>query len=72
MRGEQNAVREPRGVDYDSPAASKYFLEVVIPKLSLKGYRSFLGGEWGKAFQREKHRQRREGSMKYHDVFRKL
>lgn len=45
VRGEHNAIREPRGVESDSPAVSKYFLDEEMTKPSLKGCGSFLGGK---------------------------
>lgn len=47
--GEHNEIREPRGVELDSPAVSKYFLD---KEMCLKGYSNFLGGQMGERHSR--------------------
>lgn len=49
VRGEHNEVTEPRGVELDSPAVSKYFLD---KEMHLKGCSNFLGGKMGERHSR--------------------
>ena len=49
MRGGHNEVRESKGVELDSPAACKYFLD---NEMHLKGCSNFLGGKMGERHSR--------------------
>lgn len=49
VRGEHNEIRQPRGVELDSPVVRKYFLG---EEMRLKGCSNFLGGKTGEKHSR--------------------
>lgn len=71
MRDEHNVVREPWGVEWDSPAANKYILEGQTTKLTCEDCSHFPSEEWRKAFWVEGENSLDKG-MKCHDVLREL